>query len=67
MGLVDAFSPEIKVEIKFSDLYNLVKGYTERDIVFKAVKAGVPHRYIRESLSGVSEKQSPIKGMEKDV
>ena len=56
MGIVDAFSPEVKIEVKFSDFYNLVKGCTERELLTNAVKAGVSHRYIREMLSGVSEK-----------
>lgn len=55
MGLVDTFSKEDRVEVKFSDFYNLVKGCTQRDTLMNGIKCDVPHKYLREMMSGVKE------------
>ena len=55
MGLLDVIQAEEKVEVKFSTFYELMKGCAERQLITNAVKANVPHRYIREMLTGVSE------------
>lgn len=60
MGLVDSFSKEDRVEVKFSDFYNLVKGCTERDIILKGVKCDIPHRYMREMMTGEKEAESKV-------
>lgn len=55
MGLVDAFSAEVKVDVKFSDFYNLVKGCTQRDMLLNGVKCDVPHKFLREMMRGEKE------------
>ena len=55
MGLVDAFSAEDRIQVKFSDFYELVKGCTQRDQMLNAINCNVPHRYIREMVTGKSE------------
>lgn len=57
MGLYDVIQAEDRVEIKFSTLYSLLRGCAERDLMKNAIMANVPHRYIREMLSGVPEKK----------
>lgn len=52
MGLVDVFSAEDRMDIKFSDFYNLVKGCTQRDFLLNAVKNKVPHEYIERMMTG---------------
>lgn len=55
MGLADCFSAEDRVQVKFSTFYELVKGCTQRDQIMNAVNCNVPHRYIREMVTGKSE------------
>lgn len=55
MGLVDAFSAEDRIQVKFTDFYELVKGCTQRDQMLNAINCNVPHRYIREIVTGKSE------------
>lgn len=55
MGLVDAFSAEDRIQVKFSDFYELVRGCTQRDQVLNTINCNVPHRYIREMVTGKSE------------
>lgn len=52
MGLVDAFGAEDRVNVKFSDFYNLVKGCTQRDMLMNAVRCKVPHCYTLEVMTG---------------
>lgn len=58
MGLSDVFSAEDRVDVKFSDFYNLVKGCTQRDILMNGIACDVPHRYLREMMSGKKEETS---------
>ena len=55
MGLADAFGAEDRVQVKFSDFYELVRGCTQRDQILKDINCNVPHRYIREMVTGKSE------------
>lgn len=55
MGLVDAFNAEDRIQVKFSDCYELVRGCTQRDQILNAINCNVPHRYIREMVTGKSE------------
>ena len=57
MGLADAFGAEDRVEVKFSDFYNMMKGCTQRDLLMNAVKARVPHKYIESMMTGKTEKR----------
>lgn len=42
MGLADAFAAEDRVDVKFTDFYNLMKGCTQRDMLMNAVKTKSP-------------------------
>lgn len=68
MNLADMFSAEDRVSVKFSDFYALMsaaaKAEAKAALMENAVKCDVPHRYIRESLTGVSEKISTQAVME---
>lgn len=55
MGLADTFGAEDRVQVKFTDFYNLVKGCAQADLLRNAVDCNVPHRYIREMATGKSE------------
>lgn len=55
MGLADTFSAEDRVQVKFSDFYNLVKGCTQRDLLMNGVKCDVPHKFMREMMNGEKE------------
>ena len=56
MGLADAFGAEDRVEVKFSDFYNMMKAasdaISEMKYVKNALEAGVPANYIRSMLDG---------------
>lgn len=52
MGLADAFGAEDRVNVKFTDFYNLMKGCTQRDMLMNAVKTKVPHEYIECMMTG---------------
>lgn len=57
MGLIDAFNPEDRVEIKISDLFRFFKETAEATSALKyienAVRAGVPNTYILGMLDGI--------------
>lgn len=55
MGLADAFGKDDRVEVKFSDFYKLVKAAASSELMMNAVNCNVPHRFIRETMSGKSE------------
>ena len=57
MGLADTFGAEDRVQVKFSDFYKLMKQATQYEIAMNAVGCDVPHRYIRECMTGVKEPQ----------
>ena len=58
MGLVDAFGKEDRVEVTFSAFYELMKGCAEREFLAKGIICNVPHRYMREMVTGKSEVES---------
>lgn len=62
MGLIDAISAEDRIEVKFSDFYNLIKGCTMRDLLLNGIKCDVPHVYLREMASGDKEPE-PLPGV----
>lgn len=57
MGLVDLFSSEDRVEVKFSDFYNLIKESTKAELILNAVNCNVPHSHIREMATGKIDKK----------
>lgn len=52
MGLVDAFSAEDRVDVKFSQFYDLMKGCTQREMLMNAVKTRVPYEHIENMMTG---------------
>lgn len=57
MGLVDAFSAEDRLQVKFSDFYRIMKEATKAELIMNAVNCDVPHRFIRETMTGKSESE----------
>ena len=57
MGIMDAFKPEDRTEITYSNFYNLIKQAAQYEIVINAVNCDVPHRYIREAMTGEKEEE----------
>lgn len=55
MGIIDAFKPEDRTEITFSNFYNLIKQAAQYEIVMNAVNCDIPHTYIRETMTGKKE------------
>lgn len=55
MGLMDAFSSEDRVEVKFSDFFNLMKGMAKAEMMMNGIKCDTPHAYMREMMTGKRE------------
>lgn len=65
MGIMDAFKPEDRTEITYSNFYNLIKQAAQYEIVMNAVNCDVPHGYIRETMTGKKEErkeEKPVMG-----
>lgn len=54
MGVVDAFAAEDRIQVKFSDFYNLVKARATVDLLTNAINTQVPHKYIQQIMTGES-------------
>lgn len=72
MSLVDAFAKEDRTEVKFSQFFALVKQAAQYETLMNAVNCGVPHRFIRETMTGkkeevpeIPEKKKPVLGIVK--
>lgn len=63
MGLVDAFNKEDRTEIMMSKLYTLMKEGAKAELMMNAIQCDVPHKHIREMITGAKEysdkKQEP--------
>lgn len=55
MSLVDAFAKEDRTEVKFSQFFALVKQAAQYETVMNAVNCDIPHRFIRETMTGKKE------------
>lgn len=55
MGIVDAFSKEDRVEVKFSTFYTMMRECAKAELLMNGIKCNVPHRYLREMSTGNSE------------
>lgn len=64
MGLADALGKDDRVEVKFSDFYTLVKAASKSELMMNAVNCNVPHRFIRETMTGKSEELAITKNAE---
>lgn len=57
MGLADAFGKEDRLEVTFSNFYKLMRESAKAELMENAVNCNVPHRFIRETITGKSEEQ----------
>ena len=55
MGIVDMFSAEDRVDVKFSTFYELVKGCAEREFITNGLKHKIPHAHILAMLNELPE------------
>ena len=60
MSLVDVFGKEDRTEVKFSEFFALVKQAAQYETLMNAVNCDVPHRFIRETMTGKKEKVPEI-------
>lgn len=60
MGLLDGFTSDGTVEMKYKEFYTLMKEAAKAEIMMNAVKCNVPHEYIRESMTGKQEEHMEI-------
>lgn len=69
MSLADVFEREDRTEVKFSQFFALVKQAAQYETLMNAVNCDVPHRFIRETMTGkkeeVPEKKENILGVVK--
>ena len=69
MSLVDVFGKEDRTEVRFSESFALVKQAAQYETLMNAVNCDVPHRFIRETMTGkkeeVPEKKENILGVVK--
>lgn len=55
MSLVDAFKPEDRFNITYSELYTLTKEAAKAELILNAINCNVPHEFIREMATGKKE------------
>lgn len=55
MGIVDMFSAEDRVDVRFSTFYELVKGCAEREFITNGLKHKIPHAHILAMLNELPE------------
>ena len=69
MSLADVFGREDRTEVKFSEFFALVKQAAQYETLMNAVNCDVPHRFIRETMTGkkeeVPEKKENVLGVVK--
>lgn len=54
MGLMDTISAEDRINIKFSDFYNLVKNTTRAEFMMNGIKNEIDHDSIYKIVTGKS-------------
>lgn len=52
MGLADAFNAEDRVQVKYSNFYEMVEAAAKAKLLINAVNCDVPHEYIRCMVTG---------------
>ena len=55
MGIMDAFNPEDRTEMKVSMLYQMLREVAKCELLMNAVNCDVPHTYSREMATGEYE------------
>lgn len=58
MGLMDAITAEDRVQLKVSELETLMKNAAKAELIFNGIRADVPHRYMREIVTGKKEEDA---------
>lgn len=53
--IMDAFKPEDRVELTFSDFYRLMRESSKAELMANAVECGVPNKYIKSMINGPKE------------
>ena len=52
MGLIDAFSAEDRVSVKYSDFYSFMKASARAEVIWNGVKTRVPYEFIEAMVTG---------------
>lgn len=52
MGLADVFSAEDRVQVKYSDFFEIIREAAAAELLINAVKTNVPHEYILNMVTG---------------
>lgn len=52
MGLMDAFNPEDRVQVAFSDFYSLMKNSARADLMLNGIKNKIDHDAIYTIMTG---------------
>ncbi|MCI8408718.1 MAG: hypothetical protein HFJ09_05525 [Lachnospiraceae bacterium] len=65
-SIADVFSKEDRIEVKISQFTEALKGTCEKEILMNAINCEVPYQYIREMITGNSEKEDVEVGSKND-
>lgn len=57
MGIIDQFTAEERVELKVSQLMDIMRYAARADVIYNGVKTNVPNKYLRACISGEEEKE----------
>lgn len=60
MGLLDGFTSDGTVEMKYKEFYTIMKEAAKAELMTNAIKCNVPHEYIREAMTGKAEDHMEI-------
>lgn len=66
-SIVDVFSKEDRIEVKISQFTEVLKSSCEKEILMNAINCEVPYQYIREMITGDSEKEKEGITVEGDI
>lgn len=55
MGLLDGFTSDGTVDMKYTEFYKLMREAAKAELMENAARCNVPHEYIREMLTGKME------------
>lgn len=57
MGIVDVFGKEDRIPVQFTEFYSLVQEAAKAELIMNAVNCDIPHKYIRETMTGTKESE----------
>lgn len=55
MGLLDGFTSDGTVDMKYTEFYKLMREAAKAELMGNAARCNVPHEYVREMLTGKME------------